>query len=194
MQDVQGSSHHHENVDHPGGPLLYMISCMHCMTVSLAQGGDGLGAMWGRGEGAGAAGRGGVRVRRGSSARARPVQRVLRGAPTHPSAVRATRRFRRMTFTTRPELRGTFGMVASTHWLASADGDGRARARRERVRRRGCDRVRAPGRRAAPERARGRGAGRVLLRRTAASRSRSAGRGSHPQRPRSSASTSSGTG
>lgn len=47
MQDIQGSSHHHENVDHPGGPLLYMISCMHCMTVSLAQGGDGLGAMWG---------------------------------------------------------------------------------------------------------------------------------------------------
>jgi gamma-glutamyltranspeptidase / glutathione hydrolase len=26
------------------------------------------------------------------------------------------------TFTTRPELRGTFGMVASTHWLASAAG------------------------------------------------------------------------
>src|SRR5438094_10324415 len=25
-------------------------------------------------------------------------------------------------FTTRPELRGTFGMVASTHWLASAVG------------------------------------------------------------------------
>ncbi len=47
MQDIQGSSHVHENVDHPGGPLLYMISCMHCMTVSLAQGGDGLGAMWG---------------------------------------------------------------------------------------------------------------------------------------------------
>jgi SAM-dependent methyltransferase len=47
MQDIQGSSHHHENVDHPGGPLLYMISTMHCMTVSLAQGGDGLGAMWG---------------------------------------------------------------------------------------------------------------------------------------------------
>ena len=47
MQDIQGSSHVHENLDHPGGPLLYMISCMHCMTVSLAQGGDGLGAMWG---------------------------------------------------------------------------------------------------------------------------------------------------
>jgi gamma-glutamyltranspeptidase/glutathione hydrolase len=27
-----------------------------------------------------------------------------------------------MTFTTRPELNGTFGMVASTHWLASAAG------------------------------------------------------------------------
>ena len=40
MQDIQGSSHVHENIDHPGAPLLYMISCMHCMTVSLAQGGD----------------------------------------------------------------------------------------------------------------------------------------------------------
>jgi SAM-dependent methyltransferase len=47
MQDIQGSSYVHENMDHPGGPLLYMMSCMHCMTVSLAQGGDGLGAMWG---------------------------------------------------------------------------------------------------------------------------------------------------
>ena len=28
----------------------------------------------------------------------------------------------RMSFTTRPELRGTFGAVASTHWLASASG------------------------------------------------------------------------
>ena len=29
-----------------------------------------------------------------------------------------------MRFTTRPELRGTFGMVASTHWLGSATGFG----------------------------------------------------------------------
>jgi len=29
-----------------------------------------------------------------------------------------------VTFTTRPELRGTFGMVASTHWLASQTGMG----------------------------------------------------------------------
>jgi hypothetical protein len=27
--------------------LLYTVSCMHCMTVSLAQNGEGLGAMWG---------------------------------------------------------------------------------------------------------------------------------------------------
>src|SRR3954468_1143058 len=30
--------------------------------------------------------------------------------------------FRAMAFTTRPELSGTFGMVASTHWLASSAG------------------------------------------------------------------------
>jgi len=48
-QDINGSSHVHENLDHPIGPLLYTVSCMHCMTVSLAQaGGEGLGAMWGR--------------------------------------------------------------------------------------------------------------------------------------------------
>ena len=29
------------------GPLLYAISCMHYMTVSLAEGGMGLGTMWG---------------------------------------------------------------------------------------------------------------------------------------------------
>jgi 2-polyprenyl-3-methyl-5-hydroxy-6-metoxy-1,4-benzoquinol methylase len=47
MQDIKGSSHVHNNVGHPIGTLLYTISCMHCMTVSLAQGGEGLGAMWG---------------------------------------------------------------------------------------------------------------------------------------------------
>ncbi len=47
MQDIAASSHMHENRDHPVGPLLYTISCMHCMSVSLAQGGLGLGAMWG---------------------------------------------------------------------------------------------------------------------------------------------------
>jgi SAM-dependent methyltransferase len=47
MQDIDGHTHHHENLDHPLGPFGYTISCMHCMTVSLAQGGEGLGAMWG---------------------------------------------------------------------------------------------------------------------------------------------------
>jgi ubiquinone/menaquinone biosynthesis C-methylase UbiE len=47
MQDIGASSNIAENRDHPIGPLLYTISCMHCMTVSLAQGGLGVGAMWG---------------------------------------------------------------------------------------------------------------------------------------------------
>ena len=48
MQDIAASSHVHLNVGHPVGPFLYTISCMHCMSVSLAAGGPGLGAMWGR--------------------------------------------------------------------------------------------------------------------------------------------------
>ena len=47
MQDIRGSSRVHENIGHPIGTFLYAISTMHCMTVSLAQGGEGLGAMWG---------------------------------------------------------------------------------------------------------------------------------------------------
>ncbi len=47
-QDINASSHHHGDIDHPIGTLLYTVSCMHCMTVSLAQEGEGLGAMWGR--------------------------------------------------------------------------------------------------------------------------------------------------
>jgi ubiquinone/menaquinone biosynthesis C-methylase UbiE len=47
MQDIKGSSQVHNNITHPLGTLLYTVSCMHCMTVSLAQGGEGLGAMWG---------------------------------------------------------------------------------------------------------------------------------------------------
>lgn len=47
MQDISGTSHVDQDIDHPIGTFLYAISCMHCMTVSLAQGGEGLGAMWG---------------------------------------------------------------------------------------------------------------------------------------------------
>lgn len=47
MQDIAASSHVHKNMEHPIAPLLYTISCLRCMTVSLAADGDGLGAMWG---------------------------------------------------------------------------------------------------------------------------------------------------
>ena len=45
--DIAGSSHVHENHDHPMAPALYSISTFHCMTVSLAYDGAGLGTMWG---------------------------------------------------------------------------------------------------------------------------------------------------
>jgi 2-polyprenyl-3-methyl-5-hydroxy-6-metoxy-1,4-benzoquinol methylase len=47
MQDIRGSRHVEKNLDHPIAPFIYTISTMHCMTVSLAAGGDGLGTMWG---------------------------------------------------------------------------------------------------------------------------------------------------
>ena len=47
MQDIASSSHLEKNVDRPLSPFLYTISTMHCMTVSLAQGGAGLGTCWG---------------------------------------------------------------------------------------------------------------------------------------------------
>jgi 2-polyprenyl-3-methyl-5-hydroxy-6-metoxy-1,4-benzoquinol methylase len=48
MQEIQGSSQVNNNLEHPIGPWLYTISCLHCMTVSLSAGGMGLGTMWGR--------------------------------------------------------------------------------------------------------------------------------------------------
>lgn len=48
MQDIRASSLPHENINHPAGPFLYSVSTMHCMTVSLAAGGMGLGTCWGR--------------------------------------------------------------------------------------------------------------------------------------------------
>ncbi len=47
MQDIHGSSHVEKNKDHPLGTILYTVSTMHCMTISLAEGGAGLGTMWG---------------------------------------------------------------------------------------------------------------------------------------------------
>ncbi len=48
MQDIHGSSEVQNNVDYPIGTILYTLSTTHCMTVSLAQGGEGPGTMWGR--------------------------------------------------------------------------------------------------------------------------------------------------
>jgi SAM-dependent methyltransferase len=47
MVDVAASSHVRENLEHPLGPALYTASVFHCMSVSLAAGGPGLGSMWG---------------------------------------------------------------------------------------------------------------------------------------------------
>lgn len=47
MVDIRASSRLEENLDHPMGTFLYTASTLHCMTVSLALGGVGLGTMWG---------------------------------------------------------------------------------------------------------------------------------------------------
>ncbi|WP_199792355.1 class I SAM-dependent methyltransferase [Allosphingosinicella vermicomposti] len=47
MQDIDAATDVAENVGKPLTPFIYAISCMHCMTVSLSQGGEGLGAAWG---------------------------------------------------------------------------------------------------------------------------------------------------
>jgi len=48
MQDILSSSLLKIILDHPLGIFLYTISCLHCMSVSLAQDRIGLGAMWGK--------------------------------------------------------------------------------------------------------------------------------------------------
>ncbi|ACB50045.1 unknown [Crocosphaera subtropica ATCC 51142] len=47
MQDIRASRDVHENLDHPARTFLYTISCLHCMSVSLANNGAGLGTVWG---------------------------------------------------------------------------------------------------------------------------------------------------
>ena len=47
MVDMKASSRLEENIDLPWAAFLYAISTTHCMSVSLAQGGDGLGTVWG---------------------------------------------------------------------------------------------------------------------------------------------------
>ena len=48
MVDIAASSDLSKNMDHPMGMFLYTVSLMHCMPVGLAEGGAGLGMMWGR--------------------------------------------------------------------------------------------------------------------------------------------------
>ncbi|MGH9275184.1 MAG: class I SAM-dependent methyltransferase [Acidimicrobiales bacterium] len=45
--DIAGSSNVEDNKAHPLAPMLYSVSTFHCMTVSLALDGAGLGTMWG---------------------------------------------------------------------------------------------------------------------------------------------------
>ena len=47
MVDIRASSHLENNIGNPFAPWLYAVSTLHCMTVSLAEGGAGLGTAWG---------------------------------------------------------------------------------------------------------------------------------------------------
>jgi ubiquinone/menaquinone biosynthesis C-methylase UbiE len=47
MGDIQASSNLEKNLQHPLGPFIYTVSTMHCMPVSLALDGAGLGTAWG---------------------------------------------------------------------------------------------------------------------------------------------------
>ena len=48
MVDIKASSQLEDNVGVPLATYLYTVSTMHCMSVSLAFGGAGLGTAWGR--------------------------------------------------------------------------------------------------------------------------------------------------
>ncbi|MBW3605113.1 MAG: class I SAM-dependent methyltransferase [Actinobacteria bacterium] len=45
--EPHASSNLEDNVAHPLAPFLYAISTLHCLTVSLAHDGEGLGTVWG---------------------------------------------------------------------------------------------------------------------------------------------------
>lgn len=48
MVDIKASSQLEDNIGVPFAPFLYTISTMHCMSVSLAYDGAGLGTVWGQ--------------------------------------------------------------------------------------------------------------------------------------------------
>jgi SAM-dependent methyltransferase len=47
MLDIRASSNVEDNIANPQAVMGYAASVLHCMTVSLAEGGAGLGTMWG---------------------------------------------------------------------------------------------------------------------------------------------------
>jgi SAM-dependent methyltransferase len=47
MLDIRASSKLENNMGNPLAPWLYAVSTLHCMTISLADGGVGLGTVWG---------------------------------------------------------------------------------------------------------------------------------------------------
>lgn len=47
MIDINASSNLEDNLETPWASFLYAVSLTHCMSVSLGQGGDGLGTVWG---------------------------------------------------------------------------------------------------------------------------------------------------
>jgi len=47
MVEPYSSSNLEDNVGNPIAPLMYAVSTLHCMTISLAHGGAGLGTAWG---------------------------------------------------------------------------------------------------------------------------------------------------
>lgn len=47
MLDIAAATDVADNLDNPYAPWIYSISTLHCMTVSLAEGGAGLGSAWG---------------------------------------------------------------------------------------------------------------------------------------------------
>jgi SAM-dependent methyltransferase len=48
MLEPRASSRLEENIGNPFAPYIYGMSVLHCMTVSLAEGGTGLGTAWGQ--------------------------------------------------------------------------------------------------------------------------------------------------
>ena len=47
MVDIKAHSNLEDNLHNPFAPMLYAVSTLHCMTVSLAHDGAGLGTVWG---------------------------------------------------------------------------------------------------------------------------------------------------